>query len=447
VRILQLTPGTGSFYCGSCLRDNALVRALRDVGHDAQIAPLYLPFKLEDARGEGAGGARGTGDEVHMGGINVYLQQFAPWLSHMPRFLAKALDSPRLLRFVSARSNMTDPSGLGALTLSVLRGEEGRQVGEVDKLISWIKGLEKPDVILLSNAMLLGLARRIKEEVGCPVLCTLQGEAPFLDALSPKHSDACWQTLTERARDIAAFLPVSKYTGDLMGERLSLDPARVHVVHNGIELDEFRPSSAAPAQPTIGFLARLCADKGLPQLVDAFIELHQRGSVAGLQLRAGGVCLSVDEPLVRAQEQKLRDAGISVGPGAEAEIRRGLSVPEKLELLQGSTLLSVPAEYGESFGLYLLEAMATGVPVVQPRIHGFPEVVEATGGGVLYEPGGKGPANALANALEGLLLEPGKARALGESARAAIQANFTTERMARDVAEVCRMAAGMDAAS
>ena len=437
MRILQLTPGTGSFYCGSCLRDNALVKALRVLGHDAQIAPLYLPFKLEDARDENATG------EVHMGGINVYLQQLAPWLSRMPRFLAKALDSPRLLRLVAARSNMTDPSGLGALTLSVLRGEEGRQVGEVDKLIAWLKGLQKPDVILLSNAMLMGLARRIKAEIGCPVLCTLQGEAPFLDALSPKHSRACWETLAERSRDIAAFLPVSQYTGDLMGERMSLDPARVHVVHNGIELDEFKPALVAPARPTIGFLARMCADKGLPQLVDAFVELHRRGSVAGLQLRAGGVCLSADEPLVRAQEQKLREAGISVGPGAQAEFRRGLTLPEKLELLQSSSLLSVPAEYGESFGLYLLEAMATGVPVVQPRIHGFTEVVEATGGGVLYGPG----ENALADALEVLLLEPGKAHALGESARAAVQRNFSTERMARDVAEVCRMAAGMDAAS
>lgn len=408
------------------MRDNTLVENLRGLGHDALIAPLYLPFKLEEGKAHDDAVA-----EVHMGGINVYLQQVAPWLKRLPRFMANALDSPRLLRLVSSRSNMTDPSGLGPLTLSVLRGEEGRQVGEVDKLVRWMETLKTPDVVILSNAMLLGLARRIRKELGRPVVCTLQGEAPFLDALQPEQARACWETLAERASDVDAFLPVSRYTAELMSERMSLDPARVHVVPNGIELDGFGPAAAPPERPTIGFLARLCADKGLPALVDAFLELRRRQSVPGLRLLAGGVCLAGDEALVRKQERKLRAAGAA----EDAEIRRGLTREQKIELLRSSSVLSVPAEYGESFGLYLLEALACGVPVVQPRLHGFPEVLEATGGGVLYEPGGP----ALADALEGLLTDPERARALGAAGREAVARDFTAERMARDVARVCTM--------
>lgn len=434
MRILQLTPGTGSFYCGSCMRDNTLVGHLRRLGHDAQIAPLYLPFKLE-ADAEGA--AEGDAAAVRMGGINVYLQQLAPWLARLPRFVSRALDSSALLRMVSARSNMTDPSGLGPLTLSVLRGEEGRQAAEVDKLVAWMGGIERPDVVLLSNAMLLGLARRIRTELDVPVLCTLQGEAPFLDSLADEHRAACWETLGRRAADVDGFLAVSRYTAELMTERMGLDPARVHVVHNGIELEGFAPAVTPPERPTIGYLARLCVDKGLPDLVEAFLELKRRGSVPGLQLRAGGVCLPADEALVNSLEARLRAKGFD----RDAELKRGLSVAEKHALLRGSSVLSVPAGYGESFGLYLLEAWATGVPVVQPRRHGFPELLEATGAGLLYEPTGTG----LADALEELLLDPARAAELGARGREAVRTGFDAARMAGEVAEVCASVARMRA--
>ena len=433
MRILQLTPGTGSFFCGSCLRDNDLVEHLRRLGHDAQIAPLYLPFKLEDAREAAAA------QPVHMGGINVYLQQLAPWTRRLPRFLAKVLDAPGLLRFASSRSNMTDPSGLGPLTLSVLRGEEGRQVGEIEKLVEWMGTLERPDVVMLSNAMLMGLARRIRERLGCPVVVTMQGEAPFLDALAEEHSRRCWETLAERARDVDAFLPVSRYTADLMTERMGLDPAKVHVVHNGIALEGLEPPEAPPTAPTIGYLARLCADKGLPLLVDAYLELRRRGTVPGVRLHAGGVCLTGDEPLVREQERKLEAAGAM----ADASLRRGLTREEKIELLRGATVLSVPALYGESFGLYLLEALACGVPVVQPEVAAFPEVVAATGGGLLTPPTVEG----LADGLEAVLTDPERRAALGAAGRSAVARDFTSERMARDVARVCSMVAGTRTAS
>ena len=227
MRILQLTPGTGTFLCGSCLRDNTLVRALRARGHGASIAPLYLPFALEEPGDQ-------ADEQVHMGGINMYLQQQVRWLRFLPRWLHDRLDSPRLLRWAAGRSNMTDAPGLGPMTVSMLRGEEGRQRAEVKRLGEWAGGLERPDVVILSNAMLIGLARQLKSVLGCPVLVTLQGEAPFLDSLDEKYRLLAWRTLADRAREVDGFLPVSRYTGDLMAERLGLNAERVP---RGLERD------------------------------------------------------------------------------------------------------------------------------------------------------------------------------------------------------------------
>ncbi len=81
MRILHLTPGTGSFHCGSCLRDNALVKALRARGHDAMMVPLYLPLvtDADEANPEQA---------VRVGGVGLFLQQKFPWFRFMPRSLA-----------------------------------------------------------------------------------------------------------------------------------------------------------------------------------------------------------------------------------------------------------------------------------------------------------------------------------------------------------------------
>ena len=255
MRIVLLTPGTGHFYCGSCLRDSTLGRGLRARGHDVLLSPLYLPFVLEDGPEESTPGesARNNGADtaVHLGGINLYLQQKLPFLRHLPRFLAERLDRPGLLRWASRKGNLTDASGLGAMTLSMLRGEEGRQVGEVEKLVGWLQSIERPDVVCLSNVMLVGLARRLREALGVPVVCTLQGEAPFLDSLPEPYRGRCWSTLAERARDVEAFIPVSRHYGELMAGRLGLSAERVHVVHNGIDLDGESPAEprAAGAPP------------------------------------------------------------------------------------------------------------------------------------------------------------------------------------------------------
>src|SRR4051812_12738685 len=202
--ILQITAGAGGMYCGICLRDNALVAALRKMGHEVLMVPLYLPLTLDEED-------QSAGTPVFFGGINVYLEQKSDLFQRAPTWLRDLLSSRSLLKWAGGKAAKTQPQDLGELTLSMLRGEEGRQARELDELVTWVKQQAKPDIVCLSNALLIGLARRLGAEFNCPVVCMLQGEDTFLDMLPERYSRECWQTLAERSRDVALFGAASHY--------------------------------------------------------------------------------------------------------------------------------------------------------------------------------------------------------------------------------------------
>jgi len=424
-------------YCGNCFRDNALVAEMRRQGHEVTMVPLYLPLTLDEEDQSAA-------TPVFFGGVNVYLDQKSSLWRHAPGFLHRMLSSRGVLNWASGRAAKTRASELGELTLSMLRGEDGRQARELDDLVHWLKRQAHPDVVCLSNALLLGMARRIKAELQTSVVCTLQGEDAFLDSLPDSHRDAAWQLVAERAAEVDLFVAPSRYFADLMSRRLKLDPARVKVVHNGINLDGFRPPASdasveanrrSPsrltqnAAPVVGYLARMCPEKGLDTLVEAYIHLKHRERVPRLKLHVAGSCGPADEPFVKQLRKRLAEAGY-IG---ETVFSPNLSRTEKIGFLESLSVFSVPARYGEAYGLYLIEAMAAGVPVIQPRTAAFPELVEATGGGMLCEP--EDPKS-LADAMEALLLEPGQARSLGDAARSAMFERYTIEAMADAVTKL-----------
>jgi glycosyltransferase involved in cell wall biosynthesis len=428
MRIIQLTPGTGSFYCGTCLRDNALVVELRRRGHDALMVPMYLPPALDEAPAS-------EGAPVLYGGVNVYLQQKSALFRKTPRWVDQLFDSPRVLRSAAKRAGMTQPSDLGDLQLSTLRGEEGNQLKELERLCDWLEQDRHPEVVSLSNALLVGLARRIKQRTGAKVVCTLQGEDSFLDGLMEPHRTQCWQILAERVRDVDAFISVSDYYGGVMRRRANIPDDRVHTVYNGILLDGYTPAAAPPDPPVIGYLARMCPPKGLHTLVEAYLLLRKRGTIPGLKLSVVGTCTAADEAFVAELKVRLAAAGLL----KNAEFLPNVDRETKIRRLQGMSVLSVPATYGEAFGLYLVEAWAAGVPVVQPRDAAFPELRELTGGGLLCRP--DDPAS-LAEKLEELLRDPVHARTLGERAREIVLERFSVARMAADVERVLEHVTG-----
>jgi glycosyltransferase involved in cell wall biosynthesis len=407
MKVILLTPGTGSYHCGVCMRDNALARELLTQGHDAMLLPMYLPLTLDEAPAQ-------PETPVFFGGVNVFLQQKFAWFRSAPPWVDRVLNHPALLRWAGRRSGMTGGAEIGELTHSMLLGEEGHQNRELEKLVDWLKTHGRPDAIWLSTALLTGLARRIRQALGVPVLCSLQGEDSFLDGLDQPWRTRCWQTLAARSSDVARFVAPSVYYGQLMRERMALAPDQVCVIPNGIGLDGFEPRRREPADPVIGYLARMVEGKGLGLLVDAFILLKKRGRFPQARLRCAGAMTSGDAAYVARLRKKLAAARC----GADVEFLPNVTREEKIAFLQGLTVFSVPATYSEAFGLYVLEAMAAGVPVSQPRASAFPEIVQAADCGVLHEPG---DPESLADSWEMLLANPAKARELGRKGRAAVE--------------------------
>jgi glycosyltransferase involved in cell wall biosynthesis len=306
----------------------------------------------------------------------------------------------------------------------MLRGEQGHQARELDELVGWFQTQRRPDVVCLSNALLAGMARRLKTALGSRLICNLQGEDYFLDHLPPPYRDEAWSVLAERAAEIDLFIAPSAYYAELMRRRLNLPGERVRVISNGINLDGFeeRPPRVPGVSAVLGYFARMCPEKGLDRLVEAFILLKRRPQTQALLLRVGGSCNGTDLPFVAELHRRLDAAGV----GGDVEFHPNADRAAKLALLRSFSVFSVPAHYGEAFGLYLLEAWATGLPVVQPRTAAFPELIEATGGGILVAPG---DAEALADGIAGLLADPERASQLGERGRQAVQSTFSDRRM------------------
>jgi glycosyltransferase involved in cell wall biosynthesis len=418
LRIAQLTPGTGSFHCGSCLRDNVLVRELRAQGHDVVMVPMYLPVVVED-RDESAG------TPVLFGGINVYLQSLSALFRWTPSFLDRVWDTGPMLRLAAARSGMTHPRELGPLTLSMLRGESGDQKKELDRLARWLEEHGPFDVVAVSNALLIGLARGLKARLGVPVVCTLQGEDSFLDALPEPSRTECWRELAARTADVDALVAVSGWYRGVMSARLSVSESRITAVANGISLEGW--PDARPERPTVGYLARMCPEKGLHVLVEAFLRVAKE--IPDARLGVAGAVTGLDVPYVDEQKRKLAQAGLA----DRVDFLPNVTLEEKRAFLSTLSLLSVPATYEESFGLYVLEALASGVPVVETTRGGLPEVVEATQGGVLVPP--DDPA-ALADAIAGLLRDEPRRLRFAAEGRDNVRARFNASRMAAQVAEV-----------
>src|SRR2546430_2454323 len=241
-----------------------------------------------------------------------------------------------------------------------------------------------------------------------------QGEDIFLDSLPEPHRNECWKTLSDRATDVALFGAASRYFAEYMRGRLELPREKVRVVYNGINLAGFTELATGDAatggkrEPVLGYFARMCSDKGLDTLVEAYVLLRRAGKCNDLKLRVGGGCGPSDQKFVRTLQQRLRAEGLE----QDCEFLPNLDRKAKVELLRSLSVFSVPAKYGEAFGLYVIEAMAAGVPVVQPRRGAFTEVVESTGGGVLCEPDN---AQGLADGIQAVLLRPDRGRSLGDA--------------------------------
>lgn len=428
MRLVILTPGAGGMHCGNCFRDNALAQALIRLGHEVLLVPLYLPMTLDEAS------AVPSHAPTFFGGINVYLSHTLKWYRWAPGWFRRLLDHPRLLAAVSRRATNTDPSMLGELNVSMLNGEEGNQVRELSELIGWLKQQPKPDAVLLSNALLVGFVRRLKRELETRVFVCLQGEEAFLDAMVEPWRTLSWETVAERGAEADGWISASRFFANRMGERLGIPSAKLHVVPNGIQLDGYREIPVRPAKPkggplTLGYFSRMCPEKGMDIVIDAFIALRKTGRWNNLRLALGGGCGAAEQAYVDDQRKRLARAGLTEVVRIQPNVTRA----EKIAFFANCDITCVPARQSEAFGLCLIESWAARTPVIQPEVVTYPELVRSTGAGVLYSPN---TPEALAAQLESVLSDPVRLREMGELGRAAVLQRYRDEDMALGVVGV-----------
>jgi glycosyltransferase involved in cell wall biosynthesis len=448
MRIAYITAGAAGMYCGSCLHDNTLAAALMKLGEDVILIPMYTPLRTDEPDV--------SINRVFFGGINVYLQEKLAPFRHTPWWMDRLLDNPALLNSLSGRAGSVDPTKLGDLTVSMLRGEAGNQRKEVEKLVHWLLTDIKPDIVHLSNSMQLGMVRTIRARGGLPVVCQLSGEDLFLEKLPPPHYDQARELLRERAAEVEAFVAINSYYADFMAGYLAVDRTRVHVIPHGLNLEGHRQPAlqsethrqppAPPGvqsgntpptrdiqinKPRIGYLARICEDKGLHLLVDACERLAQRTDLPPFELRAAGYLGEGDRPYLEKLQSRASNGPLAGRFKYVGELNRA----EKITFLQSVDVFSTPTVYRESKGLSALEAMANAVPVVLPDHGSFTEMIADTGGGLLHRP--HNPAD-LAEKIAELLHDPARAAQLGITGQIAVHGRYNAAAMARQTIDLYR---------
>ena len=419
VRLAYLTAGAAGMYCGSCLRDNSLVTALNRRGGDATLVPTYTPIRTDEPDE--------SIDQVFLGGLNVYLQQRLPLMRYLPGIFDRWLDHPWLIRQVAKDGAPPDPRFLGQLTLSMLRGSGGNQRKEVRRLTTWLQQDLRPNVINLSNMLIAGCVPTLRREIGVPIVVTLQGDDVFLEGLPPEFRRQAIDQIRRLVADVDAFIAFNRFYADFMSDYFDIPPEKIHVVQLGIQLNDYRQFDARGATmgrpPTIGYLARLAPEKGLHTLIDAFVDLRQNRNLRDIRLRIAGWLGQPHTDYAEQQLRRLDEAGLAGAYDYMGAVDRA----QKLEFLSSIDVLSVPTDFQDPKGIYVLESLAAGVPCVQPDHGAFPELLGSTRGGVLVPPRS---APHLADAIADLLENPDRAREVGRVGRARVFERHGAEHMA-----------------
>lgn len=224
---------------------------------------------------------------------------------------------------------------------------------------------------------------------------------------------------------------------DILGCYPTLDPAKVHVVHNGIDTTLYRPDHGTealtrigvdPDRPYVLFVGRITRQKGVPHLLRAARHIDPAAQVV---LCAG----APDTPEIDREFRDLFQELSSVRAGVHW-IPQMLPRADVIQLLTHAAVFVCPSVY-EPLGIVNLEAMACGTPVVASRVGGIPEVVEDGKTGVLvsvdddFETG-------LAQALDSVLGDPEAAGRMGEAGRERAVGEFGWDAVARRTVQLYR---------
>lgn len=424
MKIVYLITGSGaSFYCGNCYRDMIYLKAIRKVpGTEASAIPLYLPPQTspEDV---------GVDGNVFFGAISMYVREKVPMLRNMPAFFEKLLDSPPMLKMAAKRAGTTRTEGLEEMTLNMITGEDAFPEKELQRLIDHISKDGKPDIIHLSNALIIGLARQIKSKLDVKIVCSLLNEDDWINDMAEPHQSNAWTLISRESANVDAFITASRYFRDLFIQKTGMRSENFFVIPLGLDgrFGEDIPRNSR--WPAIGYFCRISSHNGFDKLVDAFIQLKKRKNMDNLSMHVSGGYTDDDRPFISKQIKKIKKAGLR----DSVRIYPEFIGPGKSEFFSSIDVMSVPVRKYDGYGLYILEANAAGVPVIQPATGAFPEILERTGGGQTYSPDS---TDELCNSLEKLLNDRELLSKLGSSGKENVVRLMSLDRMSEGLSEV-----------
>jgi len=422
LKIAHIIPGSGgSFYCGNCLRDSKYFDALRKMGHDVVKIPMYLPiFSDEHDLNE---------VPVFYGAVSIYLKQLMPLFRKAPAWVDNLLNSKPMLKYAASKAGSTRAKGLEEMTISMLQGERGRQHEELERMTDWMKDHFKPDVVHLSNALLLGLTRKLKEKLNVPVVCSLQDEDVWVDIMSAQNRKRVWDLMAENAEYVDRFISVSRYYAAFSAEKMKISPDKISSIHIGVDPSGYEYRNSREKGRAIGYISRMCPENGLDILADAFILLKKQKGYDDLKLIITGGQTGDDKPYLKHIRKRLNKSGLL----SAVDFHKDFEGLGRKAFFAKASVISVPVRNGEAFGIYIAESLASGIPVVQPALGAFPEVLATTGGGVIY---GENSPEVLSDALKQLLDDPVRLMRLSEVARKGAEKYLSINELAKELVEV-----------
>lgn len=423
MRILSFTAGAGEMLCGSCIRDNALARALAGRGHDVRLVPLYQRSRTDE---------RSVSEtRVRFGGISVFLQHAAPLFGALPG-LDRILDAPALLGLAERFSSSTDPTRLGPLTVTTLEGARGPARRAVEALAESVRSA-RPDVVVLPNSLLLGLAGPLAAATGAPVVVTFSGEDLFLSRLPARDRERAVALMREAAEAAHHFVGVTEHHALGMADTLGIPDHRVSFVRLGVDPAGY-PAEPKPvpagtggaAKPvTIGFFSRIAPEKGLDRLADAVLELAGQPETPSLRVRAAGWMNRAGRDYLDQVRRRFASGGAPV----PFEYLGELDHEAKIRFLREADVIGIPATFPEPKGIPAIEAMMAGTPVVVPQHGAYPALLDRAEGGVLARSTEPEP---FAAALSQLVLYPERRASVGARGFKRIREEHSVDRMAED---------------
>ena len=128
--IVYLVPSSGgAFYCGNCLRDSSFLKTIKNTGQDLLVVPMYLPLMNGNSKTINQ-------SPVFFGAVSLYLKNSYKWMRKMPKWIENLLNSDFLLNYAAKKAGSTRATGLEDMTISMLKGEHGNQVTELNELVN-----------------------------------------------------------------------------------------------------------------------------------------------------------------------------------------------------------------------------------------------------------------------------------------------------------------------